>query len=183
MYYLDDYLSASTDSNIISCNGYATSAKFTPNYAAPFKLSMTINTSTLHIGNGGIFSDRLNSSTVSISWLEDENSGVESKIKFVISNKKVSLTDGTRLTENLNKSKNYDLEVNYDGHFCNVLLDGAVIGDLIDCSSSFGEIGSPEICYADVEGKWIGKITNLELKSFGSKLFKLNFSSDYTTVF
>ena len=172
--FLQNLFTESTDSNFISCNGYATGVKFTPNYAAPFKLSMTINTSPFHIGNGGIFLDRLDSSLIAISWLEDENSGVESKIKFIISNKKVSVTDGTRLTESLNKSKNYDLQVNYDGYACNVLLDGAMIGDTIDCSSSLGEIGSPELCYADVEGKWLGKITNLELKSFGSKLFKLN---------
>ena len=134
---------------------------------------MTINTSLFHTGNGGIFSDRFDSSLISISWLEDENSGVDSKIKFIISNKKVSVTDGTRLTETLNKSENYDLQINYDGHVCLVFLDGLVIGDPIDCSSGFGKLGSPELCYADVEGKWIGKITNLELKMFGSKLLKL----------
>ena len=171
---MDAYFSESTNSNFISCNGYATGAKFTSNYAAPFKLSMTIETSLFHTGNGRIFSDRIGSSLIAISWLEDENSGIDSKIKFVISNKKVSVTDGTRLSENLNKSKNYDLQINYDGHICYVLLDGVVIGDPIDCSSSFGELGSPELCYADVEGKWIGKITNLELKMFGRKLLKLN---------
>ena len=171
---MDAYFSESTNSSFISCNGYATGAKFTPNYAAPFKLSVTIETSLFHTGNGGIFSDRIGSSLIAITWLEDENSGVDSKIRLVISNKKVSVTDGTRLSENLNKSKNYDLQINYDGHICYVLLDGFVIGDPIDCSSSFGELGSPELCYADVEGKWIGKITNLELKMFGRKLLKLN---------
>ena len=58
-YFNETSFADSTSSNFISCNGYATAAKFTPNYAAPFKLSMTINTSLVHYGNGGIFSDRL----------------------------------------------------------------------------------------------------------------------------
>ena len=95
---------------------------------------MTITTSLFHTGNGGVFSDRIGSSLIAISWLEDENSGVDSKIKFVISNKKVSVIDGARLTKNLNKSRNYDLQINYDGHICNALLDDALIGDPIDCS-------------------------------------------------
>lgn len=130
---------------------------------------MTVNTSHLHQGNGGIWTEKLESSIIAISWLEDERTGLDSKIKFLITNDKNSDADGSRSTNKLNKTQNYDLEINFDGHSCNILVDGLVVGDPIDCSIGLGNFGSPEICYADAEGRWLGKIINLKFETWESK--------------
>ena len=130
---------------------------------------MTVNTNSLHSGNGGIFSDQFETSFISISWSEDESSESESKIKFVLSNSDVSESDGTRITQGLDKAHNYDLEINFNGVVCNVLLNGEVIGDPITCGNGFAMLGSPELCYSDVEGRWIGTITNLKFDGFAGK--------------
>ena len=126
---------------------------------------MTINTNHLQSGNGGIFSDYLDPDRIDILWLEEEDtevSQVQSKVKFHILNSDVSGSTGIRMTKTLRKSQNYDLEVTFNGHSCNVLLDGDAVGDPIDCSSGFKELTSPKACYTDVEGGWMGNITNLQ---------------------
>ena len=150
----------------IVCNGYAIGANINPNYLAPFKLSMTIQTSSLQLGNGGILYDHSYSSLISISWSEDETSKSESKIKFIVTCMDSSESDGTRITQALNKSQNYDLEINFDNHIANVFLNGEIIGDPIRCENGLKELGTPELCYTVAEGKWIGSITNLKFESF-----------------
>ena len=151
------------------CNGYAIGANIKPNYLAPFRLSMTIQTSSLQLGNGGILNDHSDSSLVSISWLEAESSESESKIKIIVTCKDSSESDGTRITQALNKSQKYDLEINFKEHISNVFLNGEIIGDPIRCEHGLKELGSPELCYTVAEGKWIGSITNLKVESFEGK--------------
>ena len=164
----------------VSCNGFAISAEFTPSYNDPFKLSMTINTNHLQSGDGGIFSDHIGSDRVDIVWLEDEIevSQVESKIKFHILNSGVSVSDGIRITRNLSKSLNYDLEINFDGRKCNILLDGDVVGNPIDCSSGFKVPGSPKLCYTDDVGRWLGAITNLKFEGSEGKVSGISITNE-----
>ena len=140
-----------------------------PNYIAPFKLSMTIQTSSMQLGNGGILRDHSDTSLVAISWSEDESSESESKIKFIVSCIDSSESDGIRITQALNKSQNYDLEINFKRHTSNVFLNGAIIGDPISCENGLKELGSPKLCYTEADGKWIGSITNLKFENFGGK--------------
>lgn len=167
----------------VTCNGFAIAAKFTPSYDVPFSLSMTINTNDLQTGKGGIFSDHIGSDRVDILWLEDEeteSSPVESKVKFHILNSGVSGSDGIRITKSLRKGENYNLEINFDGQTCNVLFDGDAVGEPIDCSGGFKGPGSPKICYSNIDGRWLGTITNLqfdgsEVKISGILCFQVKF--------
>ena len=142
------------------CKNFAILSGLHTNYAKPFHLTMTINTSPLHDGPGTIFNDQINSNSIVILWTES------STLEFVF---KFEQATELRETIALNKSQNYDVEIIFDGNYCQALLDGYVVGGKIDCLKGFGNKGSPMLCYNNVYGSWAGTITNLLFKSSKGK--------------
>ena len=131
---------------------------------------MTINTSPLHKGNGGIFSDRYDGTDprrIEIGWQHEDS--CNNCINFEI---KPGGNFTKRMTHVLNKGQNYDIAINFDGKFCEFYIDGNSVGEPIDCVKGVGTVGSPTLCYTKSGGffGWIGSITNLRFKGSKGKL-------------
>ena len=147
-----------------TCNGFAILSGLTINYADPFDLSMTINTSPLHNGSGNIFNDQINSNAIDISWTASST---------LLFNFKIDEVNELRETNELTEGQNYDLKVRFDGSQCQAYLDGNDIGAPIDCTSGFGNTGSPLLCYNNIHGNWIGMVANLHIEHFKGEFSSL----------
>ena len=145
------------------CDSFALPAKLATNYAIPFSLSMTISTSSSHTGPGNIFSDRIDSNYIGISWRDN------SSLVFII---KISEELKLRETDKLNKSQNYDVKLLFDGTHCLAHLDGQAVGSPIDCSSGLGSEGSPVLCHSNIYGSWLGTISNLHFENFKGEIIE-----------
>ena len=118
---------------------------------------MTLNTDPSQSDVGGIYADRKGPNRIEVGWRKDAS---VFKLNLQLFN---ADHQSTIITSAVVKSKKYKVDLIFDGNNCEWYVDGIKVGSPIDCSSGFGGLGKPKLCYTGSGGwgGWTGMITNL----------------------
>ena len=139
--------------------------RFTPNYRYPFRLRINFKTDPSFEELGGIYSNlNEDGSLIEVVWIQDgANRFLQFHLRTSLQNKMIVSN-----SSKVEKDKNYEIQLSFDGKHCKWFLDDSQVGSPVDCKDGFRNLNSPKLCFTAFGGwgGWKGLVSGITIEKF-----------------